>query len=215
MKPENIINPQEPKDPPAAPPSPNPADGNEPSDNINKNKNNGSSFYKQKIEELERQNKEKAAELENLKMNQLKEKENYKELYEIEKKKRTEAEQKAVKISKDYLTGLKMSAIEQEALKAGILPEALADIRPDDASMVEIETGDRGTITINGAKEYVEYLKEKKKHWFKTGTIPRINNQNPSNPEEPRTLTGRELVELQKKDPAKYELEMKKLLNKK
>ena len=178
-----------------------------------KNQNSsGSAFYKQKIEELERANANKLAELEELKTQQLKEKENFKELYEIEKKKRLDAEQKTVKISKNYLDSLKMSAIESEALKAGIVPEALTDIRPEDASMVQIETGDRGTVTIHGAKEYVEFLKETKKHWFKSFTAPRINNNSPAEPDKPKTLSGRDLVELQKKDPMKYKEEMNKRL---
>lgn len=176
------------------------------------NASSGSAFYKAKLEELERKNKEMLAKLEEQKTNQLKEKENYKELWEIEKRKREEAENKAVKISKNYLTGLKMSAIEQEALKAGIIPEALSDIRPEDASMVEIETGDKGSVSILGAKEYVEYLKETKKHWFKSFQTPIINNRQSVEPDKPKELSALELIKLQKSDPNKYAEEMKKRL---
>ena len=177
-----------------------------------KNNSSGSAFYKAKLEELERKNQEMASMLEESKTKQLKEKENYKELYEIEKNKRTQAEEKAVRISKDYLTGLKMSAIESEALKAGILPEAINDIRPDDATMVEIETGDRGSVSINGAKEYVEFLKETKKHWFKSFQTPRVNNTQGQAPEKPKELSGLELARLQKTDKVAYDAEMKKRL---
>jgi len=181
-------------------------------DEIEKKPVSGSAFYKNKLEELERKNAEMLAQLEESKTRQLKEKENYKELYEIEKNKRLSAEEKAVKISKDYLTGLKMSAIESEALKAGMLPEALDDIRPEEATMVEIETGDKGTVSILGAKEYVEFLRETKKHWFKNNYAPKINNSHPSDPVAPKKLTARELLDLQKTDPKKYEEEIRKRL---
>jgi hypothetical protein len=154
-----------------------------------------------------------ATQLEESKTKQLKEKENYKELYEIEKNKRLSAEEKTVKISKDYLTGLKMAAIEQEALKAGMLPEALDDIRPEEATMVEIETGDKGSVNILGAKEYVEFLKETKKHWFKIHGAPIVNNNHPSDLVSPKKLTAKELIALEKSDPVKYQEEIKKRLS--
>lgn len=177
-----------------------------------KSRSSGSAFYKNKIEELERTNNAMLQKLEEQKTIQLKEKENYKELWEIEKGKRITAEEKSVKLSKDYLAGLKMSAIEQEALKAGIIPEALSDIRIDDASMVEIETGDRGTVSVNGAKEYIEFLKETKKHWFNSFKVPKINTHMGEPVGNPKDLTPQELIKLQKKDPTQYAKEMNKRL---
>lgn len=172
----------------------------------------GSSFYKEKLQKLEQENAKYQQMLEEQKAQTLQEKQNYKELWEIEKNKRTEAEQKAMKISQNYLTGLKMSAIEQEALKQGILPEALGDIRPDEATMVEIETGDRGTVNILGVSEYVEQLKETKRHWFKQSP-PNVNTQNPNAGNlTPSPMSPSELVSLQKKDPAKYQEEMARRL---
>lgn len=198
-------------------PTPTPDEGQKPENPPKENPpaekpGGGSAFYKSKIEELEKQNREFQTMLEEAKTQKLKEKENFKELYEIERKKREAAEEKAVKISRDYLTGVKMSAIESEAIKAGIIPEALADIRPEDATMVEIETGDKGSVNILGAKEYVEYLKETKKHWFKSFQAPKINNGNPEEPEKPKELSGKDLIALQKKDPEKYKAEMAKRL---
>ena len=176
-----------------------------------KSRNSGSAFYKNKIEELERNNAIMLKKLEEQKTIQLKEKENYKELWEIEKNKRIAAEDRTVKLSKDYLSGLKMSAIEQEALKAGILPEALSDIRVEDATMVEIETGDKGSVSILGAKEYVEFLKETKKHWFNAFRVPKINTQ-VGESSASRELSAKEIIMLQKKDPVQYATEMKKRL---
>lgn len=175
-----------------------------------KNNNSGSNFYKQKIDQLIQENEKFKLELEKEKTTKLQEKENFKELWEREKQKREEAETKAKKISESYFNGLKMSAIEQEALKAGILNEALSDIGIIDNSMVEIETTSTGNANVLGAKEFVESLKESKPHWFKKIGPPNINTSNPQENESPRDLTAKELVELEKKDPAKYRQEMMK-----
>jgi hypothetical protein len=177
-----------------------------------KKSSGGSAFYKQKIEQLERERREFQEQLEVERSKQLQEKENYKELWEIEKTKRTAAEEKAMRVSQSYLTGLKMSAIEQEALKQGIIPEALTDIRPDDATMVEIETGDRGSVNILGVKEYVEHLRENKRHWFKQAP-PMVNNHRPGEPNTTISeLSPAEMIALQKTDPNKYAEEIKKRL---
>lgn len=170
----------------------------------------GSAFYKTKIDEMAKQNADLVAQLEAQQTTQLQEKENYKELWELEKGKRVTAEEKSVKLSRDYLSGLKMSAIEQEAMKAGIIPAALNDIRIDEATMVEIESGDKGTVSILGAKEYVEHLKETKGHWFGNVIPPIINTATGELPAAPTEMSAKDLIALQKTDPNAYAEEMAK-----
>lgn len=174
-----------------------------------KPKSSGSSFYKQKLAEIQAENQKLAELLEQEKTQKLQEKENFKELWELEKNKRVEAENKAKKITDSYFNGLKRAAIEQEALKAGILDAALSDITMLDHNMVEIETTSSGNVNVLGAKEFVENLKEQKTHWFKRTGVPNINNANPAEPKT-KELTADELVKLQKTNPEKYREEMKR-----
>jgi len=171
----------------------------------------GSSFYKQKLAEIEAEKQRLAQELEQERTQKLQEKENFKELWELEKQKRAEAEEKSKTIATNYFNGLKNSAIKQEALKAGILDTAIEDLDIIDNSMVEIETTDRGNASVLGAKEFVEALKEKKPHWFKKVGAPNINNANPMEAKH-KELTPADLIRLQKEDPAKYKAEMRKRL---
>lgn len=184
-----------------------------------KKKVSGSDFYKSKIaeyqnkfSELERERDDFRLQVEQIKTQQLAEKENYKELWESEKQKRSEAESKAAEISQNYFNGLKMSAIEQEAMKLGINEQALEDLSYLDSSMVQIETTSTGNANVIGAKEFIEILKEKKPYLFKSNSAPNVNNGMPQVAPE-RTYSGKDLVELQKKDPVKYRQVMKKLYN--
>lgn len=166
-------------------------------------KNSGSNFYKEKLSKYEQENAELRNQMETIQSKNLEEKENFKQLWELEKQRRVEAEEKATSVAQNYFNGLKMSAIEQEALKLGVRTEALEDFSRLDTGMVEVETTDMGNANVLGAKEFVETIKERKPHWFKTGTAPNINNANPAMAKE-KKLSGYELAELQEKDPVAY-----------
>jgi len=174
-------------------------------------KTSGSAFYKQKLADVEAEKQRLAQELEQIQTSQLQEKENFKQLWENEKQKRTEAEEKAQKLSQTVFNNFKMSAIKEEALKAGILESAVEDLDIVDNSMVEVETTDQGRINVLGASDFIETLKAKKPHWFNRAGAPRVNNGTPGY-EEPKQLTAAEIVKLQKEDPKKYhEIMMKRL----
>jgi len=174
----------------------------------------GSSFYKSKIADMEATNAKLKADMEAMQTAQLQEKENFKELWELEKTKREQAEEKATNISTSYFNGLKMSAIEQEAIKLGIRETALADISMIDNSLVQVETTSTGNANVLGAKEFVEQLKESRAHWFTDQTAPIVNNANPGLPPAAKEMTGAELVALEKTDKAAYQAEMKRRLGK-
>lgn len=171
----------------------------------------GSAFYKQKLADAERRNAELASKVDEIQSKNLQEKENFKELWELEKNKRIEAEENRSKLAMTVSTNFKNSAIKQEAIKAGILDTAIEDLDIIDNSLVEIETTDRGSINVLGAKEFVDQLKDKKPHWFSKSGIPNINN---SNPEVTKTkeMSSDEIIKLQKTDPERYKVEMRKKL---
>ena len=172
----------------------------------------GSTYYKQKLAEIEASRLAVQEELENLKTSQLKEKESFKELYELEKTKREQAELKTQDLSKTVFKTFKSNAIEKEAVALGLIPSAIDDLSLLDTSMVEVETTDKGTINIIGAKEFAESLKTKKNHWFVDNTAPLINVNNPSGNITGPEMSASELVELQKTDAKKYNEIMSKKL---
>jgi hypothetical protein len=178
-------------------------------DRIDEKKGN---YYQKKLAEVVAEKEAISKQLDEERQNKLKEQNNYKELYELEKGKRSQAEEKAIKISQSYFNGLKMSAIEQEALKAGIHDSALEDLSLIPNDIVQIETTSTGNANVLGAKEFVEYLKEKKPYLFKNGTPPRINNSNPTQV-VPKELSPSEIIKLQQTNPDAYNAYMRKRLS--
>lgn len=172
----------------------------------------GSTFYKQKLLQIEKQNKDLRDKLELQETQTLQEKENFKQLWENEKTKREEAEKKNQSLSKTVFNTFKNSAVKEEALKAGILDQAIADLDIIDTSPVEIETTDQGRINVLGAKEFIENLKGNKPHWFKSGNGTVVNNIMSNDISKPKELTPMELVQLQKTDHAAYTKYMHKKL---
>jgi len=179
----------------------------------------GTAFYKEKVSDYQRQlqesnktNESLTAKLQQLETNQLKEKNDYKALYEASEIKRNSAEESAAQIKSSYLNGLKMQSIRAEAQAQGIHEGALGDLESFDNSMVQIETTDHGNANVLGAKEYVEQLKETKGYMFKNMAAPIINGAPPGDPTAIKTsvLSAKELVQLQKKDPTAYKAAMEK-----
>lgn len=169
-------------------------------------------YYQKKLAEVLAEKEALASQLENERKAKLVEQNNYKELYELEKGKRSQAEEKALKISQSYFNGLKMSAIEQEALKAGIHESALEDLSLLPSDMVQIETTSTGNAHVLGARDFIEVLKEKKPYLFKNGTPPRINNSNPTEIKQ-RELSWDDILKLEKSDPAAYRIAVQKHIN--
>lgn len=160
------------------------------------------SAYQKKMAELEEHNNQIKSDLDRIQKTQLEKEKNYEALWKAEEQKRIAAEEKAKKISESYFNGLKRSAIEQEALKEGIIETALEDLGYIDNSMVQIETTNTGNVNVLGAKDLVLALRERKPHWFKMQGAPTINNANAEYGK--KDLSAKEILALQKKDPAKY-----------
>lgn len=173
--------------------------------------NSGSNFYRQKITDVQGQLDQMKAENESLKTQQLTEKENFKELYELEKGKRVEAETKSKSIAENYFNGLKTTAVREVAIKSGILDEAISDINIKDNPLIQTETTSTGNVNIIGADDYIEQLKANKPHWFRKSGAPIVNNANPE-AVNPKTLSVDDIIKLEKTDPAKYQAEMAKRL---
>lgn len=163
----------------------------------------GIKYYKELLDK-ERQEREKlSSEIENIRKGKLIEQNQWKELYEQEQKKSVELQSKLSNISTAFIDDKKRSVIEKEAIAAGILPSALEDLDLIDKSIIEVETTSTGKINFNNVKTFVDTLKLKKPHWFGAGVDPNINNKRPEF-NQTGELNIDQILELQSKDPKKY-----------
>lgn len=173
----------------------------------------GLKFYKEQLE-AERKEREKIAqELNDIKTQKLKEQNNWKDLYEQTEKKANEYKEKLSSISTALVQDKMQTAIEKEALALGILPSALEDLDLLDKSMVEVETTSTGKVNFNNVKEFVESIRVKKPHWFGAHQDPNINNKRPGDFKKV-DLSAEEILDLQTKDPKKYNELMRQRLQK-
>ena len=171
-------------------------------------------YYKEELEKHKKQAETLAKQLEEIKIARLKEQDNWKELYESEARKRSEAEEKATNLSQTYVESLKMKEIERYLLSKGIREEALEDIDLIDKSAIMVETTSSGRINFLGVEKWVEDVVQKRPYWFKESKAPIVNNSSsPTFTDKP--LSASDLLKLEKENPAKYrELVMKKYFNK-
>lgn len=174
----------------------------------------GIKFYKEQLENERKERERISAELEEIRTNKLKEQNQWKDLYEREQQKAAELGKKLTSISTTLVEDKMKAAIEKEAAAAGILPSALEDLDLVDRSMIEIETTSQGRVNFHNVKEFVDSLKIKKPHWFGSRQEPNINNRKgdytPSS-----DLNAEQILELQTKDPARYNDIMNKRLGRK
>lgn len=105
----------------------------------------------------------------------LREKENWKELAEKEAKRAEEAEGKYKGLYENLVRTQKYSAVRASALKAGLRPEAEADLELLPLDDVEFEVTSNNRFIVSKDKEVVENLKKSRPHWFGTEAPPVFN----------------------------------------
>ena len=160
--------------------------------------------YKSEAQTLREQLEERESE-------RLREKEDFKALAEREKKLREETEDKLRKHSSFYQNETKRNAIRAAALKAGIRSEAESDLELIPLDGIEVEITSTGRFLVHGADSFVEDLKRKRPHWFRSSQIPTVNSGGASSSLSPDAeLTPKALYELERKDPAKFKEAVKK-----
>lgn len=175
-------------------------------------KDNPVKEYLAKFEAISREKEELAKQLEEMKTKELESTNNFKQLYEQERRKREDAEKVAKTTRETYVKDYKFNVIREEALKAGIRPEALEDLERVDSSIVQIETTSTGRVGVIGAKEFVEDLKARRGFWFADTTPPNINNGRPNmNNSE---LSAQDILALEKTNPKEYNRIMQSKLRK-
>lgn len=124
--------------------------------------------FKKQVEEL-------GTKLGDLESQSLKEKQDYKGLYEQSEQKRKAAEEEAKKVKGWAVSTHRFSEIKSEAMKAGLLPSAMNDLELLPMENVEVEVTSSGRFIVNGAKDFVESVKGERPHWFQKPGAPNVN----------------------------------------
>lgn len=106
----------------------------------------------------------------------LKEKQDFKSLYERETEKRKAAEEEVKKVKGWAVSTHRFAEIKSEAMKAGLLPNALSDLELIPQDNVEVEVTSTGRFLVNGAKDFVENIKKDRPHWFQNPKAPNVNS---------------------------------------
>lgn len=161
--------------------------------------------YRQQVQSMEKQ-------LEGFKVERMKEKEDKQALAEYWQKKAEEATAQKDELMESFYQTKKMDAIKHAALKANIKQEALDDLDYLDATNVIIEKTDLGRVNVLGAEDFVNDLKKRKNHWFNDSQAPKINSAiDRGTISQDQPPSPKELLKLQKENPAAYKEAMQKL----
>lgn len=109
-----------------------------------------------------------------------------------------------------FFTGLKQSAVETAAHKAGIDKDYMKFLTNESFKGVDVETTSMGKVNVLGASEFVETFKKENPRLFKDNADPNINlGGGNGSPVGDGKLTASEILKLQKENPAKYAEVMK------
>jgi len=128
--------------------------------------------YKTKAIELE--NKFKNQELEQAKASQ-----EWQKVAELHEKTAKEYQDKFERFKSAVVSDKKLSAIREEAIKAGIRKESLADLGILDYPEVKLDTDSEGNFLVEGADKAVQRLKTLRGHWFQS-VAPKVHAESPS-----------------------------------
>lgn len=99
----------------------------------------------------------------------------YKTLWETEKKKREDAEAETNKTIGYMKNSVRHGEVKAAAVASGLRKEALADLDLLDMNDVPVEVTSTGRFIVNGAQEKVDRIKADKPHWFTLANPPGIN----------------------------------------
>lgn len=112
---------------------------------------------------------------------QLKASQNYKELAERHEKTAKEWEGKYTGLNSLVIKDKKLSAVREEAIKAGIRPEAIEDLASRDLKEVSVVVNtSTGAFEVSGAGNFVQQMKTLRPHWFGGNTGPGVNTTTPN-----------------------------------
>lgn len=143
--------------------------------------------YKQQVKAYSEQ-------LENAKMEKLKETNNWQEIAKVKEEEAVKAKEEADRLKSSFISEKKFSHIKEAALKQGLRTDAIQDLELLSFDDVLVETTSTGKINILGIDRYIQNLKMSRPHWFgSTKTV--VNGSIPSTTTH-GTVTKQDLLKL-------------------
>lgn len=115
---------------------------------------------------------------EDLKMQGLKSKDDWKAIADLEKTRADAAEGKLTSLNKALEDSAKYGALKSEAQKQGINPISIPDLELLDFSEVTVEAIN-GRVNVSGVEAAIQSLKQKRPNWFSNG-VPQVSTVTPS-----------------------------------
>lgn len=157
--------------------------------NANKNQNPDADKAAERVKELEaaleKERKEKAAlstkvttlagDIEKIRTQGLKSKEDYKTLSEALEKQVETLQGENTKLKDSIFHTTRVSAVKDEAVKLGLRAAALSDLEAMDLEDIKVNVGDDKIIRVEGAGDFAKRLKTVKPYLFETPKDPVIN----------------------------------------
>lgn len=116
-----------------------------------------------------------SGEIQKIREQGLRSKEDYKTLAETMEKKAQELEGENSKLKQSIFHTSRVSAVKDVAVKAGLRSAALGDIEAMDLEEVKVTVGDDRIIRTEGAEPFVNKLKTLKPYLFETPKDPNFN----------------------------------------
>lgn len=98
---------------------------------------------------------------------------------EVRQKEADEALQKLERFKSAVISDKRLSAVREEAIKAGLRKESLSDLSYLDYPEVRLQTDEEGQFKVEGADKAIQRLKTTRPHWF-ASAIPSVNLNTPS-----------------------------------
>jgi hypothetical protein len=112
----------------------------------------------------------------------LREQNRWQELAELKAKEAEDYKAHLDKTREAMVTDKKFGAVREAALKAGIRPEAIADLELVGLDKVQVETTSLGRVNVIGVDNLIDSIKLSRPHWFGgqqtrvAGTVPNISS---------------------------------------
>lgn len=114
---------------------------------------------------------------EEMKLNGMKSKDDWKGVADAEKKRADEAVAENDRIKKALIDDKKYAALTAEAVKQGINPVSIPDLELLDFAEVVAESSN-GRVVVSGVEAAITALKAKRPNWF-SGVVPNVNSSTP------------------------------------
>jgi TolA-binding protein len=132
--------------------------------------------FKNRAKELEQVVDDLKNKIESLQQNNLKEKEDYKALYEAEVTAHKETKRRADGLKQNITFSEKHRAVYPALKKAGLIDEAEKLISEAELDKLELEVTSSGRFNVIGIETFVESFKSEYPFAFKSGKTPNINS---------------------------------------